>query len=206
MMPIDLYFSNRIEPLAEKLAAHLADEIRQKPNKLEPPLIIVPNQNLAKWLKLTLARGQSILLNSDFVFLEAGLWRMLEKLDGSGQKILRLDHAASSVAILRILQSLSADPSASGLIARYLQSPTDPRGHDTARRLWQLSQRLAYLFLEYEFHRPEMIGRWQAGLATNDAMERCQQEIYCKAAQRRKEMAHASGMPMLSLLEFAKSI
>lgn len=205
-MSIDLYFSNRLEHLTEKLAAHLADEITCKSNKLDAPLIIVPNQNLAKWLKMTLARQQSVILNLQFEFLETGAWRLLQGLDPGGDQFLGLDHAAYAVVILKILQTLLPEQSATSPIGRYLQIQVAGATDDRSRRLWQLGQRLAYLFLEYELHRPDMIERWQAGLPAADEMERSQQEIYRKAGEWRKEMAHGADLPRISLLELAQRI
>ncbi len=72
-MTIELFFSNRLEPLAEKLAGIVARENHLADDPFSPLKIIIPNNNLAKWLTLVLARRESIVMNVDFQFLETGL-------------------------------------------------------------------------------------------------------------------------------------
>jgi exonuclease V gamma subunit len=67
-MAIELYFSNQLEELADKFAATVDLENQVKRNILEGPFTIVPNQNLKKWLQLTLAKKQSVFMNFDFQY------------------------------------------------------------------------------------------------------------------------------------------
>jgi len=85
-MTIELYFSNQLDQLAHKFSDVVTDEIRCKDNILEPPVVIVPNANLAKWLQLALAEKNSIIMNVEFQYLEAGLWGMLTALDAGENK------------------------------------------------------------------------------------------------------------------------
>jgi exonuclease V gamma subunit len=54
-MTIELYFSNQLDQLADRFSDVVTDEVRGKGNILGPPVVIVPNANLAKWLQLLLA-------------------------------------------------------------------------------------------------------------------------------------------------------
>ena len=79
-MGVDLYFSNQLIPLVDKLHESLRSD-NAGLDLLEPAVVIVPNMNLSKWIKLTLARKSGIFMNVDFQYLETGLWEMVRSLD-----------------------------------------------------------------------------------------------------------------------------
>jgi exonuclease V gamma subunit len=56
-MSIQLYFSNRLDKLAEQFALMVDLENKRKENIFKAPLVIAPNGNLIKWLQLMLARA-----------------------------------------------------------------------------------------------------------------------------------------------------
>ncbi|MBU1970400.1 exodeoxyribonuclease V subunit gamma [Patescibacteria group bacterium] len=105
-MTIELYFSNQLDELAYKFSEVVTDEVRGKSNILEPPVVIVPNANLAKWLQLFLAGENSIFMNFRFQFLEAGLWGMLAALDAGENKPDMMDEEQLEILLLHILQNL----------------------------------------------------------------------------------------------------
>ncbi len=85
-MALELYFSTQLDQLADKFSEVVTAEVRSKENVLDPSVVIVPNSNLAKWLQLFLANKNSIFMNIEFQYLEAGLWGMLAALDPSEKK------------------------------------------------------------------------------------------------------------------------
>jgi exonuclease V gamma subunit len=91
-MTIELYFSNQLDQLADRFSDVVTEEVRGKDNILEPPVVIVPNANLAKWLQLLMAEKNSIIMNVGFQYLEAGLWGMLAALDSGENKPDMLDN------------------------------------------------------------------------------------------------------------------
>jgi exonuclease V gamma subunit len=91
-MTIELYFSNQLDQLADRFSDVVTGEVRGKGNILEPPVVIVPIANLAKWLQLLLAEKNSIFMNVEFQYLEAGLWGMLAALDSGENKPDMLDN------------------------------------------------------------------------------------------------------------------
>ena len=105
-MTIELYFSNQLDQLADKFSDVVTDEVRGKDNILEPPVVIVPNSNLAKWLQLLLAEKNSIFMNVEFQYLEAGLWGMLAALDAGENKPDMMDNDQLKILLLHILQNL----------------------------------------------------------------------------------------------------
>src|SRR5210317_546614 len=104
-MTIELYFSNKLDQLADRFSDVVTDEVRGKDNILEPPVVIVPNANLAKWLQLLLAGKNSIFMNVGFQYLEAGLWEMLAAIDSGENKPDMMDNDQLKILLLHILQN-----------------------------------------------------------------------------------------------------
>jgi len=149
-MTVEIFFSNQLEHLAEKLARIVSEEHRRVDNPFLPLKIIIPNNNLAKWLTLMLARRESIVMNVDFQFLETRLWKMIAALDTRPQPAEMLDKTKARLLILSVLTRIKKnDPDLAPMVGYLFNS--DGRKHpDYTVRLWQLSERLAHLFQEYE--------------------------------------------------------
>ena len=202
-MTIELYFSNQLDQLADRFSDVVTDEIRGKDNILEAPVVIVPNSNLTKWLQLMLAGKNSILMNVEFQYLEAGLWEMLAALDPGENKPAKLDNDQLKILLLHILQNLDRNEADFLPITQYLFGEDDAERPDDAARLWQLSEKIAHLFKEYEFHRTDMIRKWTAATTETDGMERCQQRLYARLKCLRDELASRTGRKLLSTMEYA---
>ncbi|MFH0728991.1 MAG: exodeoxyribonuclease V subunit gamma [Pseudomonadota bacterium] len=205
-MPIELYFGNRLEHLVEKLSDHLFAENRSLETVFEAPVVIVPNRNLAKWIQLTLARRESIFMNVDFRFLEAGLWAMIAALDRNGNKPEPLDSEKLKVILLYVLQHI--DPTAGDLkpIVHYLSGA---QGDDPARqaaRIWQLTEKLTHLFQEYEYHRSGMIEMWNAGKTASSEMEKCQRYLYLKVNDLLSSYNEKTGKSIVSMMQYAQTV
>jgi len=205
-MAIALYFSNQLDQLADKFSDVVADEVRRQDNILQPPVVIVPNANLAKWLQLSLAEKQSIFMNVEFQYLEAGLWGMLAALDAGENKPDMLDNDQLKILLLHILQNLDRRDADYWPISQYLFGEDDAKRPDDAARLWQLAEKLAHLFKEYEFHRIDMIRQWAAGAPDAEGMQRCQQQVYARLKILRDDLARRSGKQLLSTLEYADMV
>ena len=202
-MSIELYFSNQLDQLADRFSDVVTDEIRSKGNILEPPVVIVPNSNLAKWLQLTLAEKNSIFMNVGFQYLEMGLWEMLAALDPGENEPDMLDNDQLKILLLHILQNLDRSDADFFPITRYLFGEDDVERPDDAARLWQLAEKIAHLFKEYEFHRTDMIRKWAAATTKTEGMERCQQRLYARLKILRDELAGRTEKPLLSTMEYA---
>jgi exonuclease V gamma subunit len=105
-MSIQLYFSNRLDELAEKFVSTLSSENRHREDIFNAPLVITPNNNLIKWLQLMIAEKQSVCMNMDFQFLENGLWGMLAKLDAEKLNPEFLDNKCLQMLLVHALQNL----------------------------------------------------------------------------------------------------
>ena len=202
-MTIELYFSNQLDQLADKFSDVVTDEIRGKDNILEPPVVVVPNANLAKWLQLFLAEKNSIFMNVEFQYLEAGLWGMLAALDSDENEPDMMDNDQLKVILLHILQNLDRNNADFLPISQYLFGEDDAERPDDAARLWQLSEKIAHLFKEYEFHRTDMIRKWTAPTTEFEGMELCQQRLYAQLKILRDELASRTGKQLLSTMEYA---
>ncbi len=205
-MSIELYFSNRLEKLAEKFASIVDLENQHKKDVFKAPLVIAPNANLIKWLQLMLARERSICMNMDFEFLETGLWNLLanletEKLNPKLPKLL--DNDCLQMLLLYALQNLDENKIELKPINHYLLSPDNIKRPDYAGRLWQLSEKFARLFQEYEFHRSDMIQKWRQNKILPKGMELCQQKLYLLVNELRNKLFHNTGALYLSMAEYA---
>ncbi len=205
-MAIELYFSNRLEILADKFAAVVDRENKVKQNILEGPFTIVPNQNLIKWLQLTLARKRSVFMNVEFQYLETGLWDLLTRLDPTEDPPEMMDNAYMRMFLLHELRHLRGDEADLTPLREYLLEPDGEKGPDYAVKLWQLTERMVRLFEEYQFHRSEMIRKWLDAGYRPSGMERCQQILYLRMRGLRDRYVQGSQQRLLSLAEYADEL
>ena len=205
-MPVELFFSNRLEELADKFAATVDLENRGKGDIFQGPLTIVPNQNLKKWLQLTLAGRLPVLMNVDFQYLESGLWDLLAGIDPRAERPEILDSRFFRMLLLYALKNPAQDDADLAPLTGYLLGTDGKRGRDYGAKLWQLTGKMAQLFEDYEFHRSEMIEAWleQRGSPTN--MELCQRNLYLLSRELRDRYVQASGRPVLSMGEYARTV
>lgn len=205
-MAIELYFSNQLEELADKFVALVDLENQTKKNVLEGTLTIVPNQNLIKWLQLTLAKRRSVFMNLDFQYLESGLWDLLERLDSREEKPEMIDNSFLRMLLLYELQTLRQDEAEFTPLSRYLLEPDGQKGPDYAVKLWQLTEKIVQLFEDYEFHRSEMIQKWFDNKNQPMGMELCQQKLYLQMRALRDRYVQRSEKHLLSMREYADEV
>jgi exodeoxyribonuclease V gamma subunit len=150
-MSAHLYFSNSPSVLLDKLSQNLewSDPFRS-------PHIATPTPAMKRWVQMRLAEKRGIVANVDFNQLERTLWQRLEALDlehvVEGRKPARiLDEQGLQLLILGVLRS-DPPPEAREYLDR---GKKDGSARDIlyARRLCQLSRKLAGFFREYEYSR-----------------------------------------------------
>ena len=202
-MGATLYFSNQLMPLADKLSENLM-LAGDASNLLQPSVVIVPNTNLSKWIKLILARKSDIFMNVEFQYLENGLWQMIRSLDpktGAESELMDL----SSLRILLFFILLSTDRKIPELmpVSRYLFHFDGRLRSDIEIRCWQLCEQLARLYQEYEYHRSDMIHSWLADRPAIDTMEACQKWIYLKMRSLKAQLGRSTGQWLRSIAEYA---
>lgn len=171
---IKLIYSNKTERLLEELAGDLR-EWREGggTHPLEPVELVVPNQNMETWVGLGLAQLTGVAANLRFSRLNRFIGGLVGKACPGELKLVDLDIVeAALLAVLMDDQFLESP--ALGPVKLYLQSSGTggaeetligfdaslaPDGEDLRRV--QLAARMAFLFQEYGFSRPEMIAAWR---------------------------------------------
>lgn len=205
-MGINLFFSNLLETLTDGLDKVLSLENRNRENIFRAPMVIVPNANLKKWIQLHLAQKNGIIFNINFQYLETGLWQLLELLDPNEKKPDILDLNLRQLLLLHVLENLDTNQPDFEPVLHYFQTPGDQKSLLDTKRLWQLSEKLSFLFQEYEFHRLEMIHGWINNQTPSDAMELCQKRIYLETNRIIDKHFRDHQIRRLSLMEFAREV
>ncbi len=167
-MSLSIYYSDRIEDLAEHLKGALVEE-RKKADPFDFSTVVVPNTNLAKWLQIgAFADKPSLSIGIEFPFIEGFLFNLLAKClpdrDEAGEKRPKpLQMNAYTTGILSIL--LKDDDPALAPFRRYVadgkDGPLTIDSREKARMAWQLAVKLADLMDKYEVYRyREIVEKW----------------------------------------------
>ncbi|MGD0091386.1 MAG: exodeoxyribonuclease V subunit gamma, partial [Planctomycetota bacterium] len=157
-----------------ELADQLAARVLRRQDPFSAPLVLVPNVTVRTWLTYRLSQhgaraGERIAINLDFRYLDSGLWEILAGIDpaahGGAEPVRRLKREHRQWMIVQELSRALATgtPGVLAPLLNYLRFERGgPEQKDTgqAKRLWQLADGLARLFLEYEYHRPDVIREW----------------------------------------------
>ena len=176
-------------------------------NILEASLIVVPNMNLAKWIKLTLARQRSVFMNVEFAYLEKGLWQMISALGHHAEdEAEMLDREWLTILVFFILMSLDNNNTIVEPILNYLRRPDGLPLADGETRCWQLAEKLSRLFQEYEYHRADMVQGWGDGRVPADVMEACQCWVYNQVQHLKSRLGPVLGRSMMTINEYARCL
>jgi exodeoxyribonuclease V gamma subunit len=153
MVNLLLHTSNRLENLAQRLAESVRRPLRYP---LEPETILVQSQGMARWLKLELAQRHGVCSNYRFPFPRAFSYDVFKLI------LPNLPQEAAyepELLVWRIMKQLPASlgqPEFASL-RRYLGEEQD------GRKLFQLGERIAYVFDQYLVFRPDLILQWDSG-------------------------------------------
>lgn len=152
---LHLTYSNRTEELASALGEALAAARNGDP--FAPASVVVPNQLVATYLKLHVARTTGIAANLRFPFLESYLG---ERGRAAGVRVLE------RTQLHALLCSLLDDPTVIGdpELAPVRAYVGDESGDAADLRRFQLAGQLATLFSEYALARPDLVAGWSAGV------------------------------------------
>jgi exodeoxyribonuclease V gamma subunit len=163
---LKLHTSNRLETLAQSLAETIRSPLR---SPFEPERIVVQSQGMARWLKLQLAQHQGICSNCQFPFPQAFTYEEFRSvLPGLPEEAV-YEPDLLVWRIMKQLPQLLNQPGFEGL-KNYLVDEPD------SRKLYQLAERIGYLFDQYLVFRPELVLQWEKG-ATEDWQSRLWREI-----------------------------
>jgi len=176
MNGLNLFVSNHMETLAEKLADVLD---RPLATPLTPEIIVVQSRGMERWVSMQLAAFHGICANVRFPFPR----HMIAEIFQAVIPMWAPEWAfAPDPAAWRILKLLPACSSRPGLepLGAYLNN--DPQG----LKRYQLSQKIAQLYDAYLIFRPEMILNWEQGIQ-KDNEEFWQAELWRLFNEERRE-------------------
>lgn len=176
---IKLVYSNKTERLLEELAKDILEWRENGAHPLDPVELVVPNRNMETWVRLGLAQLTGVAANLRFRWLNRFISELVSKACPGEIKLADLDIAEAAVLAALMDDALLETPELRP-VSRYLQSTgagganPEAYGFDThlARdgadlRRVQLAARMAFLFQEYSFSRPEMIAAWRRNNSAN---------------------------------------
>jgi len=177
-----LHTSNRLEALVAKLA-----EVVQTPlsSPLQPELVMVQSQGMARWLKLELAARHGICANYSFPFPKIFCADVLAANAAGAAEQPALSREAMLWEIMGLLPEMLYQPEFSPL-RHYLAD-----GVDTRKR-FQLASQIANLFDQYLVFRPELVLAWDenrlgGASSTQDPDELWQAALWRRLHQEKPE-------------------
>jgi exodeoxyribonuclease V gamma subunit len=163
---LKLHTSNRLELLAQSLAETIRSPLR---SPFEPERIVVQSQGMARWLKLQLAQQHGICSNCEFPFPQAFTYDQFHSVLPELPEEAVYEPELLVWRIMKKLPQLLDHPGFEGL-KNYLAGEPD------SRKLYQLADRIGYLFDQYLVFRPDLVLQWEKG-ATEDWQPRLWRKI-----------------------------
>jgi exodeoxyribonuclease V gamma subunit len=154
-MALTVHASNLTERLVDALVAQL-EARRTAAGPLEPVELIVPNDNMATYVKLSLAERSGIAAN---VRARRLVRFVRDEVRRRRSDIRLVDRELLGELVLSVLMDEEAMASEALRPVREWIDAAD----ETDRRRVQLAARLSGLFEEYSFSRPAMVRRWLDG-------------------------------------------
>lgn len=150
---LQLYTSNRLELLADQLAAILATPLNAA---LKPEIVVVQSLGTSGWLTQQLARRQGVCANIHFLFPQKFVATLFDEAlpDRAAGKFYAPDILAWR--IMALLPALLARPEFETL-RRYVEQTR------AELRLFQLAGKIASSFDRYLAFRPQLILDWERG-------------------------------------------
>lgn len=152
-MAFHTYRSNRLEILADRLAALLRQPLR---SPLAREVVVTSGSGLARWLGLRLAGRLGICANFHFQLPATFLWTMARAVLRQLPPTSSFDRPVLHWRLMALLRDLEETPCFAP-VRTYLGD-----GRDEFRR-YELAGRIADCFDQYLVYRPDWIERWEAG-------------------------------------------
>ena len=148
---LHLHFANRLETLADRLAARLG---RQAPGRspFEADEVVVPSAALTRRLIIELARRHGVCANVEFEYLAQWLWKQTARLLPDLPEAARFDADVFGWRILAAFED-TAWSSRQPRLSAWLANADAVMRHELARRV-------AGLFEQYLVYRPGWLEAW----------------------------------------------
>ena len=174
-MSLEIFYSDRIEDLAEELKNRLLRE-REGGDPFVFSQVVVPNTNIAKWLQIRVfAKEQSLCAGIKFPFAEQRLAELMSANLPEGTTFSLLPDNAYANAIMAALLAKKDSLAEFNALSPLRAYISDGDGSDElqistqrqARMAWQLAVKMADLLDQYEVRRPEIVANWLKRLSAD---------------------------------------
>ena len=152
-----LYTSNRLEQLANQLAATLDAPLN---SPLAREVIVVQSRGMARWLSLQIAQISKICMNCEFPFPRTFIGRTLRAFFPDMAPEEEFTVEAMTWKISRLFPTLALQKEFAP-VKNYLDK-------EDSLKAFQLSEKIARLFDQYLVYRPEMLMGWEHDSKKND--------------------------------------
>lgn len=151
-MPFHLHTSNRLDRLADQLAAVVRPPLA---SPFTPETVVVQSLGMARWLKQELARRLGVCAHVEFPFPRAFADRLFHELLPEKPEDSSFSREVLQWRLFRLLGQLPD--------SEIFASPRRYLAEGDARKRLQLASRLANLFDQYLVFRPDFIRAWDLG-------------------------------------------
>ncbi|MES9967108.1 MAG: exodeoxyribonuclease V subunit gamma, partial [Sedimenticola sp.] len=149
---LQLYQSNRLEKLADRLAQVLASP---QSDPFAPEVVVVQHPGMGRWLSLGLADRLGVCANVRFPLPAGFIWEILESLLDDVPEQNHFAPQALPWAVYQQLDELKGESGFSTVRAYY-------EGNGEIER-FQLAQQIATCLDQYLVYRPDWISAWERG-------------------------------------------
>jgi|GEM_PF-2965130 len=152
-MSLHLFFSNDIERLADELWTQMKAAWTEP---LRPPPLLVPNRAIDTWLKLRFSRAEGVVMGLEATFIETFLWDLLVCGPHPHPPVPALIHGGLLAQWLLHCMKPGGDIDKDDDLAPLREYCAAAGEEAAAQRRIGMAGRLAGLFLEYEYNRPDL--------------------------------------------------
>jgi len=184
-----LHQSNKLTHLAGELARELEKKMPDDP--FEAQLVVVPNHETSRWLKLILAEMDGITANIEFILPSEWQFRQIRSLYPNLPDLLPADPGPLSWLLFDML----TDSEKRKQFSRPDQYISGQAEETLEQAAMQLSKKIASVFDQYLVYRPELILKWQNGELSGDEDEQWQAALWSSLETERKKREGGTGYP-----------
>ena len=182
-MAFNVYTSNRLERLADRLAGRV---VLSPPAPLEKETLVVMSVGMGRWISQQMSQRLRVWANYEYLFPTAMVERIFEAFSG-GARLAKLNREVLSWRVYSLL------PEYLGL-KEYAPLAAYMGNIKNELKLRQLSVRIAGIFDQYVVHRPEMVLDWEAGRDPKEAGDELWQADLWRRLAAGGEAAHQAAL------------
>lgn len=202
-MALHYFFAPTPRQVFENCADRIHEEATSTGDPFHRPLVVVPHAQAASHLRRVYTERHGIAMNIGTSFLEEALWELwnMEAPHDKEQRRLTRDHLQA--VVLHLLHEELHSGKCPAPLRDYLAG-SPPESPVYSKKLWQLTNRLAFLFLEYSYQYPNVTNQWAMGRGNaNNPVDEWQAALYFKAFAPDGPI-HTDGVPHRFLPDFSQ--